>query len=115
MGRVVDLQGDAGQVGATPGVLRRGCSATGHRNRGRSAGRSWQDLLQAQRQLPVVAVVVEVIQDVPCLLERLVEAYGGGWDAAFVVELAFLGVIRAEKDLAGAVERVPAERESVQV
>jgi integrase len=115
VGRVVDLQGDAGQVGTAPGVLRWSGSATGHGDRGRSVGRCRQDLLQAERQLPVVAVVVEVVQDVARLLERLVETYVGGRDAALVVELAFLGVVRAEKELAGAVERVPAEGEPVQM
>jgi hypothetical protein len=55
------------------------------------------------------------VQDVTRLLQRLVQPDAGRGDAAGVVLVTFFDVVRAEEELAGTVERIAAEGESVQV
>jgi hypothetical protein len=86
--------------GPAPPAVRRGCSAaTVHGDGRRRASSRRQDILEPYRELPVVAVVVSVGQDLARNLDRLVQPYGGGRGTAFVLELALLDIPGTQKHL----------------
>ena len=112
MGRVVEHFGQALGVGHPAAVIRRCCAPAVEDDRGGAVGAGLLDLLEAQRQLPGVPVVVDVLQDVAGFLQGLIETHLCG---GFAVLLALLDVPRAEEQLAVRVEGATAEGEPVQM
>jgi hypothetical protein len=114
-GWVIEYFGQALRVGETAAVLRWCGAPTVDRGCGRGVGACREVLLESDRQLPGVTVVVQVVQDVPGLLQGLVEPYFGRGEPAVVLPFALLHVVRAQEQLTVFVERIPAEGEAMEM
>lgn len=106
---VVEVLGQGFSVSHPPAVLRwSGARAVDHQ-RGRIARKHRQDPLQADGEVPVIAVVVDIAEDVARLLEDLVQpdrsrAHGFAGDRILLLDLE-----RARKDLGSVIEGIPTD------
>jgi len=93
--------GEAVGIDQMPAVFRRRGARTVNDNRCGTVILGGKNVFETQRQLPVVAVIVEVVQDIAGLTEGFVESSLGGRRAVFAFgPLLVVQVVRAQEQLA---------------
>ncbi|OBK31617.1 hypothetical protein A5634_13655 [Mycobacterium asiaticum] len=92
-----------------PAVFWRRGSLTADDNRCEATTLGGMNFFQTQRQLPAVAVITEIVQDIAGLTESFVESSLGGGQTVVVGPLLVVHVARAQEQLAVMVEGAAAE------